>query len=102
MVGDILPGQLLAEEGEGQAAEVRSATGASHDDVGCGLAGLGQLEEGLLADDGLVQQDVVEDAAQCVADFGVLGRDLDGLGDGDAERARVLSGSRPGSGGPPG
>ena len=50
-------------------------------------ADLGELRECLLADHGLVQQYVVEDAAERVVGVGVLGGHLDGLGDRDAQRA---------------
>ena len=83
-------GQLLAQEGEGQPPEVRPAAGAPDDQVGRASPGLAQLQEGLLADDRLVQEHVVEHAAQRVAHLGVLGRHLDGLGDGDAQRAGVV------------
>ncbi len=78
--------ELLAQEREGQPTEVRAATGAADDEVGA-LADLRELEQGLLADDRLVQQHVVEHRAQRVVDGGVLGRHLDGLADGQAQRA---------------
>ncbi len=51
-----------------------------------GLAGLGELEQRLLADDRLVHQHVVEHAAQRVVGRRVLRRDLDRLADRDAQR----------------
>ena len=82
-------GQLLPKERERQAPEVGAAARAAHQHVG-GLADLGQLEEGLLADDRLVQEHVVEHAAQGVAGVIALGGLFDGLGDGDAEAARAV------------
>ena len=84
-----VPGQLLPQERHGQAAEVRSAAGAPHEQVG-GLPHHGQLAQGLLADDGLVQDHVVEHASQRVADRRVGGRHRDRLGDGDAQRAWMV------------
>jgi len=46
--------------------------------------GHGQLLLGLLADDGLVHQHVVEDAAEAVLDVLIFEADLDGLADGYA------------------
>ena len=82
-------GELLAQEREGEAGEVGAAAGAADDHVGH-LAGHLELQQCLLADHGLVQQDVVEHRPECVAGVLGLGRDLDRLGDRDAERAGVL------------
>jgi urease subunit gamma len=55
------PRELLAQERERQAGEVRAAARAAHDQVGR-QPHLRELRQRLLADDGLVQQDVVEHA----------------------------------------
>ena len=83
------PGQLLAQERESQPAEVGSPTRAPDEQVGR-LADLGELEQGLLADHRLVQQHVVEHAAEGVPRLRVGGGDRDRLGDGDAEAAGVV------------
>ena len=80
------PGQLLAQERERQPAEVGTAAGAAHDQVGC-LADLGELEQRLLADDRLVHEHVVQHGAEGVVGGRRLGRHLDGLADRDAERS---------------
>ncbi len=79
-------GQLLAQEREGQAAEVRSAARAADDHVG-GIAGQGKLPDRFLADDSLVQQDMVEHAAERVAGRRIAAGHLDRLADRDAEAA---------------
>jgi hypothetical protein len=81
--------QLQADEGEGDAGEVAAAAGAADDHVGV-VAGHLQLQHGLLADDGLVQQHVVEHRAQRVLGVVVPGRHLHRLADGDAQRAGVV------------
>ena len=83
------PGQRLAQERECQTAEVGAATRAADEQVGH-LVDLGELEQRLLADDRLVQQHVVQHAAERVAGVGVGDGHGDGLGDGDAEAARVV------------
>src|SRR5674476_288439 len=55
--------QVLPDERERQTTQVRAAAGAAEDHVGLLLPRLGQLDEHLLPDDGLVQHDVVENAA---------------------------------------
>jgi hypothetical protein len=62
---------------------------ASDDDVWEGSEGI-DLPDGLLADDGLVQEDVIEDGAEGVSGSRVGDRVLDGLGDGDAEASGVI------------
>ena len=69
-----------------QSGKVRSAAGAGEDHVGL-VVGQRHLLDGLEADDGLMQHDVVQYAAQRVLGVRVRGGDLDGLGDGDAQRA---------------
>ncbi len=82
-------GQLLAEEREAEPAEVGATPGAPDEQVGA-LPHLRQLEQCLLADDGLVQQHVVEHRAEGVADRGVGHRGGHGLGDRDAEAAGMV------------
>ena len=83
--------EVLAErvhlQQRGQAREVRAAARARKPDVGLRLARRGELDEHLLADEGLVQQHVVEHAAQRVVSARVLRGDLDGLTDRHAVRA---------------
>ena len=89
---DVAAGDLLAQEREREPGEVRAAADAADDDVG-ERAGHFHLRERLLPDDRLVQQDMVENAAErvrrVVAARGILHR----LGDRDAEaagRVRIL------------
>ena len=84
-----LAGHLLLQEGEGQAREVGSAAGAADDERG-GVPRHLHLQQGLLADDRLVQEHVVQHRAERVAGVRVLGSDLDGLGDRDAQRTRPV------------
>ncbi len=81
--------EVQAQERERQPREVRPAAGAADDDVGL-LAGHRHLLERFLADHRLMQQDVVEDGAQRV--LGVVARRgiLDGLADGDPQRAGAV------------
>ena len=85
-----LSGHLLAQEREGESAEVGSATGAADQQVRGFLPRLGQLQQRLFSDDGLVHQHVVEDAAEGVAGLGVRCGDLDGLADSDPEGAGAV------------
>ncbi len=78
--------QFAAEKGEGNACEVGASAEAADDDVGFG-AGFFHLEECLFADDSLMEQHVVEDAADGVVGFGIFRSHLDGFGYGDAEAA---------------
>ena len=81
--------EVAAEERERQAREVRAAAGAADDDVRR-LAGHPHLLDRLLADDRLVQEDVVEHRAEGVLRV-VAGRGvLDGLADRHPERARAV------------
>ena len=77
---------LAAHVGHRQAGKVRSAAGAGDDHVRL-VAGQRHLLDGFQADDRLVQQHVIEHAAQRVLGVGVLGGHFHGLGDGDAQRA---------------
>ena len=98
---DLLAGQLVAHEGQGDAAEVAAAAGAADHDIRVG-SGHVQLIQGLQPDHRLVQQHVVEHAAQRV--LGVLagGGVLHGLADRDAQAAQrvgVLGSDAPANGG---
>ena len=84
-----LAGQRLAHERERDAGEARAAADAADHDVGVGV-GRADLLDGLLADHRLVQQHVVEHAAQRVFGARVTDDVFDGLGDG---QARLPSGS---------
>src|SRR5207249_9653315 len=88
----VLAGELVGRERERETGEVRAAAGAADDDVR-GVVGLLELLPGLLPDDRLVHQDVVQHAAERILRV-VAGRRLfHGLADRDAERAgrvRVL------------
>ena len=70
-------------------AEVAAAAGAADDDVGI-IVGHLELRERFLADHRLVQQHVVEHAAERIFGVGVLRGDLDRLADRDAEAARRI------------
>ena len=83
-------GQLAMDEGEREPGEVRTAAEGGDHDVGQALAGLLELHERLLADDGLVHQDVVEHAAQAVLGVLVADRPLDRLGDRNPEAAGAV------------
>ena len=78
--------ELAAQKGHHEAGKVRSAAGAADDDIGF-VAGQRHLLDGFLADDGLVEQHVIQHAAERVLGVGVFGGHFDGLRDGDAERA---------------
>ena len=83
---DVAPSlEVLADEREADSGQVRAAARAGEQVVGEPLAGRLQLGEGLQADDGLVQGDVVEHAAQGVAGVRILGGLLDRLADGHAQ-----------------
>ena len=87
-----LAAQLFAHEGADESAEVAAAAGAADNHVGDDAVFVhGDL--GLHADDALVQQHLVEHAAEHVAVALMGGGVLHGLADGAAERAggvRVL------------
>ena len=88
-LAQVAPDPRVREPGE-----VGPAADAADDDVGR-LARHLHLGDRLLADHGLVQQHVVEHAAERVVGVGILRGDLDRLGDRDAERAgRVRRRSR--------
>ncbi len=77
---------LIPDEGEGQPAEVAAAADAAGDNVGV-FPDSGQLLLRLQADYRLVQQHVIEHAAQRVAGVLRVEAVLDGLADGDAQVA---------------
>ena len=78
--------ELLTHEGGDEAAQVGAAAGAADDDVGLDVV-LIQRGLGFQTDDGLVQQHLIEHAAQHIAVAGVLGGSFHGLGDGAAQAA---------------
>ena len=71
---DLRAVDLVVGEREGEAGEVAAAARAADDDVGQLLARLLELLLGLQADDGLVQQHVVEHAAEASSGSGRWGR----------------------------
>lgn len=75
---------LLAEERERDAAEVRASARAPDDDVRV-FPGHLHLFDGFLPDDGLVEEDVVENRAERIFRVVVFHRVLDRLAYGDAE-----------------
>ena len=81
--------QAAADERERQPGEVRATAGAADEDIRL-LAGQRHLLDRLLADDGLVEQDEVEDRPERVLRAGVGDGVLDRLADGEAERAGVV------------
>ena len=81
--------ELFGHEGQDQAAEVAAATDAADQEVGLFL-GQGELFLGLQADHRLMQKHVIEHAPQRVLGVGVARRFLNGLGDGNAQRARAV------------
>ena len=84
---DVGAGDLVAQERERDAGEVRAAAGAADHDVRALLAERGQLLLGLEADHGLVHEHVVEHGAERVGGLGIGGRALDRLGDREPQRA---------------
>ena len=76
----------LAHKGGDQAAQVGAAAGAADDDVGLDAVLL-QRGLGLKADDGLVQQHLIQHAAQHIAIALAGGGGLHSLADGAAQRA---------------
>jgi hypothetical protein len=84
---DVGARDLVADEGQGEAGEVRAAADRADHHVDAALPGEVELAMRLLADHGLVQQDVVQHRAERVARVVMRGGVLDRLGDGDAEAA---------------
>ena len=81
-----LAAQLFAHERGDEAAEVAAAAGAADDDVRHDTVFV-ERRFGLQTDDRLVQQHLIEHAAEHVAVAGSRGGDLDSLADRAAERA---------------
>ena len=81
--------QAFAHEGQDQTGHVAPATGATDHHIGV-IVGFGKLQERLFADDGLVQQHVVEHAAERVFGIVVRGGHFHRLTDGDAQAAHVV------------
>lgn len=81
--------EIVAHEGEGDAAEVGAAAEAGNHHVGI-FAGHGHLFLGFEADDGLVESHVAEHRAEGVFTSGSCGGEFHGLGDGGAERALMV------------
>ncbi len=67
--------QLLAEEGEAEPAEIRAAAGTADHDVGPEAGHLHLLDR-LDADHRLVDQHVIEHAAERIIGVGILGGDF--------------------------
>ena len=86
---DLAARQLVAQEGKRQAGEIAAAAHASHHDVRIVLGQLHLLLR-LQADDRLVQQHVVQHAAQRIADAFLRDGRLDRLADGDAQAAGAI------------
>src|SRR3990170_709304 len=82
----LLAGELVGDEGEGEAREVRAPADAADEHVGL-VVGLLELLAGLEPDHGLVHQDVVEHAPERVLGVVPRRRVLDRLADRDAEAA---------------
>ena len=78
--------KLRPDEWKRDAREVRAAAGAADDDVGI-VIGHVHLRDGFLADDGLVQQHVIEHRTERVIGVVSAAGDLHRLGDRDAEAA---------------
>ena len=81
----LAPQHFAYERGD-QSAQVGAAAGAADDHIRLNAV-LVQRGLGLQADDGLVQQHLVQHAAQHIAGVGGGGRALHGLADGAAQRA---------------
>ena len=84
-----VPGHLFPQEREDQAAEVGAAAARGEDHVRI-IARQGELLLRLLADDGLVQQHVVQHRSQAVLGILATGRLFHGLGDCQTERAGIV------------
>ena len=81
---DLLAADLLPDEGKREAGEVRAAADAPDHDIGERAREL-HLGQRLLADDGLVQEDVVEHASERVGRVLPPRSVLDRFGDRDAQ-----------------
>ena len=80
-------GQVLAQEGEREPGEVGAAAKRRNHHVRH-FPGLFHLLHGLLADHGLVQQDVVQNRAERVFRVRILRGHFHGFADGDSEASR--------------
>jgi hypothetical protein len=80
----------VRDERQGDPAEVRPAAAGADDDVRQPFAGQLELLLGFEADDGLVEQDVVEDGAERVVRVRPAGRVADRVADRRAERPGVV------------
>jgi hypothetical protein len=89
MTGEIVPASFSRRNGKASPAKFDPPPVQPDDEVR-GLADLRELPQRLLADDRLVQEDVVEHGSQRVAGVRLASGYLDGLGDGDAQRARMV------------
>ena len=78
--------EFLTHEGGNQAAQVGAAAGAADDHVGLDAVFV-ERRLGLKTDDGLVQEDLIEDGAEHIAVTGIGDRDFYRLGDRAAEGA---------------
>ena len=76
--------ELFADKGKAQTREVRSSADAPDHDIWPGVSHI-ELFQRFLADDRLMQQDVVENGTERI--FRILARGcvFDGFGDGDSE-----------------
>lgn len=82
----VFAAELLSHKGSDEATEVGAASCAPDDDIGLDAEFLeGGL--GFETDNGLMEEDVIEDASEDVAEVFVLLSGLDGLGDGASEGA---------------
>ena len=86
---DVLAGELVAHEREGQAGEIAAAADAADDHVGKSSTS-SNLLLGLQADDRLVQHDVVQHAAERVLRVVAADGRFDRLADGDAQAAGAV------------
>src|SRR5439155_15022184 len=94
-----LPRQLVRDEREGEAAEVRAAADASDEDVGAFAREL-ELLLGLETDDGLVHEDMVEHGPERILRVLARRRIFDRLRDREAEAAwQIRVGSEGGAAG---
>jgi hypothetical protein len=84
-----LLGDFLAYVWEDQPGEIAAAATTTEDHVRF-FAGHFHLLDGFLTDDGLVEADVIEHAAQRILRVRVRDGVLDGFADGDAEAAGVV------------
>ena len=70
MICDLFPADLVPHKGQGHAGEIASAAGAADDDIRI-FPDFLELFLGFQSDDGLVQQDMVQNTAQGI--FAVRG-----------------------------